>query len=128
MFIEHVNLTVSDLQRSIDFYRDLFGFEVRWKGTTSDEAPAAHVGDERSYIALFQGNRPSRGDTDYERVGFNHFGVVVDDLAAAKQRLQKLGVEPSMEADYEPGRRLYFHDPDGIEVELVEYDAATGGS
>jgi catechol 2,3-dioxygenase-like lactoylglutathione lyase family enzyme len=128
MFIEHVNLTVSDLPRSIDFYRDLFGFEVRWQGTTSNGAPAAHVGDERSYVALFQGKNGSRGDTDYERVGFNHFGLVVDDLAAAKRRLQQLGIEPSMEADYEPGRRLYFHDPDGIEVELVEYDAAAGGS
>ena len=128
MFIEHVNLTVSDLPRSIGFYRDLFGFEVRWQGTTSTGAEAAHVGDERSYVALFQASGGGRVEQDMERVGFNHFGVVVDDLAAAKARLIELGVEPHGEADYEPGRRLYFCDPDGIEIELVEYDTADVGS
>ena len=47
MFLEHVNLTVSDLQRSIDLYSDLLGLHVRWQGTTSDGHPAAHVGDDR---------------------------------------------------------------------------------
>jgi len=37
-----------------------------------------------------------------------------------KFRLVELGVSPGEELEYEPGRRLYFFDPDGIEVELVE--------
>ncbi len=41
-----------------------------------------------------------------------------------KQRLGELGVTPGDEQDYEPGRRVYFTDPDGIEVELVQYEAA----
>ena len=54
MFLEHVNLTVSDMERSAGFYCDLLGLRVRWKGTTSDGTPAAHVGDDRFYLALFQ--------------------------------------------------------------------------
>ena len=122
MFIEHVNITVSDLQKSIDFYSDLFGFQLRWRSPPDDiEQPAAHVGDERSYIAMFEAPRSGRADADYDRVGLNHFGLVVEDLARYRTRLGELGVEPHLERDYEPGRRLYFYDPDGIEVELVEY-------
>ena len=43
MFLEHVNLTVSDLDHSIDFYRELFGFELRWRGELSGGRLAAHV-------------------------------------------------------------------------------------
>lgn len=129
MHIEHVNLTVSDLEQSIRFYRELLGFEVRWRGTLSDGQPAAHVGDltgdRQCYLALFQASQPGRASEDYGRAGLNHVGFVVDDLDAMRVRLAALGVEPHLEGDYEPGRRLYFHDPSGVEVELVEYGAAS---
>ncbi len=126
MFLEHVNLTVSDLQRSIDLYCDLLGMHVRWQGTTSNGNPAAHVGDDRCYLALFQSSPDlaARSAVDYNAVGLNHFGFVVDDLDAARARLEGHGLSSHHEADYEPGRRLYFFDPDGIEVELVEYQQA----
>lgn len=120
MFIEHVNITVSDLQKSIDFYSKLFGFELRWRNAPGDE-PAAHVGDRNSYIAMFEAPQPGRADADYDRVGLNHFGLVVEDLERFRTRLREMGVEPHLERDYDPGVRLYFYDPDGIEVELVEY-------
>ena len=127
MFLEHVNFTVSDLQRSIDLYSDLLGLHVRWHGTTSDGNPAAHVGDDRCYLALFQSSPDAkdRPPVDYSAVGLNHFGFVVDDLDAVRARLTNHGLSPHHEQDYEPGRRLYFFDPDGIEVDLVEYQQAT---
>ncbi len=123
MFLEHVNVTVSDVDRSVEFYKDLFAVKLRWRGKTSDGLEAAHVGDDRHYIALFEAQRPGRVDNDYATVGMNHFGLVVDDLEAMKKRLASQGIEPHSEQDYEPGRRLYFFDPDGIEVELVEYES-----
>ena len=125
MFLEHVNLTVSNLERSVDFYRQLLDFQVRWEGTIDSGQPAAHVGDDRCYLALFEATKPGHVGQDYGAVGLNHFGVVVDNLDECRQRLAELGVTPTAEADYEPGRRLYFLDPDGIEVELVEYDEKT---
>jgi catechol 2,3-dioxygenase-like lactoylglutathione lyase family enzyme len=125
MFLEHVNLTVADLDRSIAFYCDLLGFHVRWRGKTTDGTDAAHVGDDRCYLALFQARQSGSPDSDYERVGINHFGFVVDDLDLARSRLTDAGVKPHFEPSYEPGHRLYFFDPDGIEVELVQYAAAT---
>lgn len=125
MFLEHVNLTVADLDRSIDFYCRLLGLRVRWRRDAGDDPAAAHVGDDRHYLALFEARADSPAPPlDYGRVGLNHFGFVVDDLDAARARLEELGITAHSEADYDPGRRLYFFDPDGIEVELVEYATA----
>ncbi|MEY2425742.1 MAG: hypothetical protein QOI61_1314 [Actinomycetota bacterium] len=121
MFLEHVNLTVTDLDRSIAFYSDLLDLHVRWKGLIDDSRLGAHVGDDRFYLALFQATSAGEVDHDYLRPGVNHFGFVVDDLDAARQRLAELGATVHLEGDYEPGRRIYFMDPDGYEVELVAY-------
>lgn len=120
MHLEHVNMTVADLDRTIDFYTRLLDLKVRWKGTSRDGTAAAHVGDGRSYLALFEGGGALPGQ-DYAQVGVNHIGFVVEDLDDAKARLSALEATVHSEQDYEPGRRLYFRDPDGIEVELVEY-------
>lgn len=122
MVLEHVNLTVSDLQQSIDFYCQLFDFRVRWRASADAEKQEAHVGSDDMYIAFFQAPRPGAAEPDYNRVGLNHFGIIVDDLGKYRDRLSRLGVEPHYEPEYTPGRRLYFYDPDHVEVELVQYD------
>ncbi len=121
LILEHVNLTVSDLDRSIDLYCRLFDYRVRWRGTLTDGRPAAHVGTDEHYLALFQAKEPGRVENDYTEVGLNHFGLVVDDLDSLQVRLRELGITPTAEQDYEPGRRVYFFDPDGIEIELIQY-------
>jgi catechol 2,3-dioxygenase-like lactoylglutathione lyase family enzyme len=123
MFLEHVNMSVADLEHTIAFYQQLLGLKVRWRGTTPSGLEAAHVGDERNYLALFEIGERERKEADYEELGLNHFGFVVDDLDDAKHKLAALNVAPTMEADYEPGRRLYFLDPNGVEVELVQYSS-----
>lgn len=128
MRLEHVNLTVSDVDRSVRFYCTLLEMKVRWTGLTSAGRPAAHIGDDRTYLSLFQSAAASgvnRAPEDYESVGLNHFGYVVDDLDEAKDRLKALGITPKSVQNYDPGRRFYFYDPDGIEVELIEYETAT---
>jgi catechol 2,3-dioxygenase-like lactoylglutathione lyase family enzyme len=124
--LEHVNFTVSNLQRSLDFYREAFGFEVRWQGeifNTTRMTPAAHVGPPGKpfYFSLFEGESSERAPYTYGPPGINHFGLAVDDLAAAEARAQAAGAEVKQAAQYDPGRRVYVMDPDGIEIELVEY-------
>jgi len=120
MRIEHVNLSVADLERSIDFYCRLFDFRVRWRQADPDEQPAAHVGNDETYIAMFEAAKPGEAPSDYDQVGLNHFGLIVEDLEPYRRRLAELGVTPHHEPDYDPGPRLYFFDPDHIEVELVQ--------
>ena len=79
-----------------------------------------HLGTDDWYLALFEGG-PKEIAVDYEHTGFNHFGVLVEDLDAVKQRLAELDTPISFEPEYEPGRRLYVFDPDGHEIEIVEY-------
>lgn len=124
MFVEHVNLTVNDLERSIAFYRELLGLEVRWRGEATGSrgpVPAAHVGDDHCYLAIFEAESPGRVEFDYAHPGLNHVGFVVDDLAATRARALSLGAEIHFEPEYDPGRRFYITDPDGVEIELVSY-------
>jgi len=127
MRLEHANLTVSDVARSIDFYTKLFGWRVRWRGEICNEtrmAPAAHVGDDASYLSLFEAEEPAsahRVRSNYALPGVNHVGFVVDDLDDLLRRLAGFEIETHLTADYDPGRRAYFFDPDGIEIEVVEY-------
>ncbi|MEC9109847.1 MAG: VOC family protein, partial [Pseudomonadota bacterium] len=46
----------------------------------------------------------------------------VDDLDAAEKIVATHGLEPFGHDDYEPGRRFYFFDWDGIEFEVVSYE------
>lgn len=123
MFLEHVNFSVPDVDKAAKFYQQLLGFQIRWKGTIGEGRPVIHVGDKRCYIAFFQSDNPGPSPHNcYQDVGINHLGFVVDNLDAMKSRLQELNITPIPEKPYSPGRRVHFFDPDGIEVELVEYD------
>jgi catechol 2,3-dioxygenase-like lactoylglutathione lyase family enzyme len=113
---------VKDVDRSTDFYSRLLDLHVRWSGILDGGRKGAHVGDDRSYLALFEAAEATPITYDYTAPGINHFGFVVDDLEAARARLAELGADGVTDTmAYEPGRRLYFLDPDGQEVELVEY-------
>ena len=46
---------------------------------------------------------------------------MVDDLDAVEAKVVQAGYEPYSHADYEPGRRFYFNDADGVEFEVVAY-------
>lgn len=122
MRLEHVNLTVRDPERSAAFYSDLLGLHIRWKGELGNGRLGIHVGDDDCYLALFEAGSENPVDHDYETIGINHFGFVVDDLDAAEAKLHALGIAKRTPIDaYEPGRRLYFNDLDDYEVELVQY-------
>ena len=118
MFLEHVNFTVPIWSGPST---STHSCSVSRCGGRGNSAAAAHVGNRQQYLALFEAPEPGRESNDYLAVGVNHFGLVVESLDVMAQRLAKLGVRTTPEQDYEPGRRVYFFDPDGVEVELVEY-------
>ena len=122
--LEHVNVTVSDLDRSVAMVEDLFGWHVRWRGASIHKGESAHLGDEDTYVALYQHARQTGQpvDTYTTTGGLNHIGVVVPDLDAVEAKVKAAGLEPHSHADYEPGRRFYFNDHDGTEWEVVSYD------
>ena len=121
--LEHVNITVSDPQKTADWLCDLFDWHIRWQGTAIHGGHTIHVGSDDDYLAVYsQGKLDERSDDTYTtRGGLNHVGVVVGDLDAVEERVKRAGFKTHSHADYEPGRRFYFHDADGIEFEVVRY-------
>lgn len=122
--LEHTNLTVTDADRTAAWMCDLFGWRVRWSGPAISGGRSVHVGTEAQYLALYQPAEAQKsGESSYETVGgLNHIGLVVDDLDTTEAQVRDAGFEPYSHADYEPGRRFYFRDRDGIEFEIVQYD------
>ena len=132
--LEHVNLTVADPRATAARLVDLFGWRVRWQGEAIHGGFTVHVGGQRSYLALYArdgaattGPGRTAGDAGEVReshdrpLSLNHVGVVVDDLDAVERRVVAAGHETYSHADYEPGRRFYFRDGEGLEYEVVSY-------
>lgn len=117
--LEHVNLTVSDPERSSALFQRLLGWHERWRGAAQG-GRTIHVGNESGYLALFTGDEA--GCFPYEKgVPMNHVGLLVDDLDGARATVEQAGLVPFGYGDYQPGRRFYFLDWDGIEFEVVSY-------
>jgi catechol 2,3-dioxygenase-like lactoylglutathione lyase family enzyme len=121
--LEHTNYSVSDPQKTADMLCKLFGWHIRWSGASIDNGHTVHVGGDDSYLAVYaQAKMRNAVPNDYKTVGvMNHVGIAVEDLDAVEARVVAAGLEPINHADYEPGRRFYFHDHDGIEYEVVSY-------
>jgi catechol 2,3-dioxygenase-like lactoylglutathione lyase family enzyme len=122
--LEHVNLTVTDPARTADLLCRLFGWRIRWEGKAMSGGRTFHVGTDHGYLAVYgvPADRACPNRPDAQTVGrLNHVGVVVEDLDTVEQRVAAAGYTPFNHGDYEPGRRFYFLDGDGIEFEIVSY-------
>ena len=123
--LEHANITVSNPEATAKWLGDVFGWAVRWQGASINGGRSVHVGSDNSYLALYSPKDapdPQSGSTYTSTGGLNHLAVVVDDLDAVEAKVLKAGFKTGSHADYEPGRRFYFHDNDNIEFEVVSYD------
>lgn len=121
--LEHVNVTVADPDATAATLCELFDWKVRWSGPGMVTGRAVHVGDDTSYVALFTYGNPEAGRQESHRTrgGLNHIAVVVDDISATEARVTAAGFVAGNHADYEPGRRFYFTETNGIEIEVVSY-------
>lgn len=124
--LEHVNITVSNPQRSAALMRHLFGWHIRWEGPSMLDGHTIHVGNEEQYIALYS-NEDVKAANDGNGPAFqkgqplNHVAMIVDDLDGVEEKVIAAGLETFGHADYDPGRRFYFFDWNGIEFEVVNY-------
>jgi catechol 2,3-dioxygenase len=117
--IGHVHLKVSDLERSIAFYRDVIGLEVMQRYGT--QAAFLSAGGYHHHLGLNTwesagGPRPPRN-----AVGLYHTAFLYPDraaLARAFRRVIEAGVEIEGAADHGVSEAIYFSDPDGNGIEL----------
>jgi catechol 2,3-dioxygenase-like lactoylglutathione lyase family enzyme len=119
---EHINLNCHDIDTSRAFYQKLFpDWFVRAEGQSSDGTRWMHFGDRHFYLALNDASESTRHHHIYEDLGINHVGFVIDDGEKAKALLDSQGIEYYTYTSPETKHRIYISDPDGNEIELVEY-------
>jgi len=134
--LDHVGLTVRDLDASTAFYRDVAGFEVvvarfatggPWFDTLTHNDGAAievamlRLGAVTLQLVEYRAGGAAAGPSGHERVGNVHLSLEVDDLDTARDRVRRSGGDPTAVVDLPvPGRRsFYATDPDGTPVEFV---------
>ncbi len=136
----HVGICVSDLERSLHFYRDLLGFrwrsELRVQGEPSDtllrlrgvDLHAVYLERDGTRIELLHYASPKEQGTGEPRamnaLGLTHLSLRVDDLAGTLKRLRGGGVRVLDESridipDFGAGA-VFLCDPDGTLLELVQ--------
>lgn len=121
--IEHVNITVTNPDRSAQLFAKLLGWKERWRGASAQGGRTIHVGSEENYLAIYTHDA---AEGPYGKgIPLNHIGLQVDDLDAAQRTVTEAGLEPFSRGQYEPGpESFYFLDWDGIEFEVVSYAGA----
>ncbi|MBT8154893.1 VOC family protein [Epibacterium ulvae] len=122
--LEHANVTVTTPAATAAWMEKVFGWHIRWQGDSIDGGHSMHVGSDTSYVALYTPNSElNEAPSSYvTRGGLNHLAVIVEDYEATERAVVSAGFKPGEHYDYEPGRRFYFHDDNGIEFEVVTYD------
>ena len=140
----HSSFTVSDIQRSLAFFRDVIGLELislaprdpalieRIVGVPGAEVLIAYLSGHGHTIELIEYTAPAGRDHVRPRpcdVGFAHIAYDVSDLNAAIEACAAHGVIPiaaptSVDKGPNAGLRVsYLRDPDGVTIELIEKPA-----
>lgn len=117
--IGHVHLKVADLDRALDFYCGVLGFELMQK--YGAQAAFVSAGGYHHHIGLntweSQGGKPPPPGT----TGLYHLAILYPtraDLAEALKRLVANGVQLDGASDHGVSEALYLRDPDGNGIEL----------
>lgn len=141
--VDHFSFTVSDMDRSIEFYTELLGEGPLAVGVESSKHAARVIGyDPVDFryawfglpgsdllLELFEYREPMKQVVPLENyhVGNGHMGLVVDDLDAEHARMSQHGAtftqpEPVaiVEGSWAGSKTIYMHDPDGITIEMIE--------
>ena len=124
--VDHVALTVSDLERSTEWYQEVFGLvkiaAVEEGGGARRKVVLRHPASGLR-IGLVTHLSRSPDPFDETRIGLDHLSLAVPsqgELEAMQQRLEQLGARQSPIAEGLGGALvLVFRDPDNIQLELV---------
>jgi catechol 2,3-dioxygenase len=117
--IGHVHLKVSNIERSLAFYKGLLGFEI--VTTYGDQAVFISAGGYHHHIGLNTWHSKDAPPARREGVGLYHTAILYPtrkDLATIYERLKTANYPMTGASDHGVSEALYLNDPDGNGVEL----------
>jgi catechol 2,3-dioxygenase-like lactoylglutathione lyase family enzyme len=126
LHLEHLNLVVNDIPQTLSFYQAAFphwtvrgGGRNDWYGKPRSWV---HFGDDYQYLAFNDNGVGENRDLKGHQVGLAHFAYITNDIKGVIARLQEAGFEIAVDGAEDKYREnVYFIDPNGYEVEFVEY-------
>jgi catechol 2,3-dioxygenase-like lactoylglutathione lyase family enzyme len=138
-FFAHIGITVRDLECSICFYRDNFGFELVRRSQFKEEFfegnpplynlrgvncdTAILKTPNRVQLELFQFSKTIPSETvPWNRAGLTHFALATDDVPGICKQLSANGISFFMDIRTRPdgGKLMFIRDPDGNLIEVME--------
>lgn len=116
--MDHVNMNVKNLEETIKFYQDLFGFEIRKDDNSPNkmDAPSKIIGNDSIKLCLYE---------DHQVIpegGIAHFGFHIENFDKILDKCKELNVEVLYggTVEFEKSRSVYIKDPTGYDIELSE--------
>ena len=119
--IDHVALSVRDVERSAQWYIDVLGFERKHEGLW-DGIPV-FIGKGTTSLALFPAKSNERSTSSARGdVRMLHLALRANrkNFLAAQDELKRRGIKFEF-SDHEISHSIYFRDPDGHELEITTY-------
>ena len=115
--LRHVALNVRDIKKSLDFYSSVLGMKLEWM-PDEENAYLTSGQDNLALHKLPTGAEPGKVQN------LHHIGFVVrrpDDVDQWFEKIRSCGIpvaqEPKTHRD--GARSFYFHDPDGVLIQLI---------
>jgi len=115
--IDHVNMKVKNLDESVKFYTNLFGFEIKQEENPNKaEVPSKIIGNNSIKLCLYEIPEMS------PEGGIAHFGFHIAnfDEVIAKCQDMRVKILYGGEVDWEKSKSVYVVDPSGYEIELSQ--------
>lgn len=126
MRLEHINLVVKDLDVALNFYKAAFPhWRVRVSGEGDwygKERTWLHFGDDYNYLSLNDNGAGEGRDLEGHSPGLAHFAFETNDIEGLVKRMVDNNFHPRIIGpDNAYRKNVYFIDPDGNEIEFIEY-------
>ena len=122
--IHHIAIIVSDIEKAREFYIKKLGFEVireNYRAEREDWKLDLRV-DEHTELEIFAEKNPPQRVNRPEACGLRHFAFRVESVDETVKELESLGIEcePIRLDTYTGDKMTFFHDPDGLPIEIYE--------
>lgn len=122
--IHHIAIIVSDIEKAREFYAQKLGFEVireNYRVEREDWKLDLRL-DEHTELEIFAEKNPPQRVNHPEACGLRHLAFRVESVEETVKELESLGIEcePVRFDTYTKDKMTFFHDPDGLPIEIHE--------